>query len=107
MAFADRLRGGAIIAPLRTLLMPAYRMAKPSIERCGNGACLGAEMGSSALLTGRPGEGVDNRSVVKEWRGSNVRSLLRPNEVFPGATPTRVRATFSLWRTHCLEEILR
>jgi len=34
--------------PLRTLLIAANRMVKPSIEGCGNGACLGAEMGVSA-----------------------------------------------------------
>jgi hypothetical protein len=49
MAFADRLRRGTRIAPLRTLLIAANRMVKPNIEGCGNDAPLGAEMDSSAL----------------------------------------------------------
>jgi hypothetical protein len=49
--FADRLRQGRS-SHHRTLLMAANRMVKPNIGGCGNGACLGAEMDSSAFHHG-------------------------------------------------------
>jgi hypothetical protein len=38
--------------PLRALLIAVNRMVKPNIEGCGDGACLGAEMDSSAPSSG-------------------------------------------------------